>query len=332
MKKVLITGVAGFVGSHLTDRCLDEGWSVLGIDDLSSGLQENLNKALSSKQFKFLKTDLFKSSAVKKVDKWLKNLGISKLNAVVDLTARKIPRYGGRLETILVNFRTTETACELARIYRSKIIFASTSDVYGLSSKLPFKENEEVIFGSSDVARWAYGSSKYLGEQMVWGYHEEHGLPMVILRIFGVYGPRQVGGWKGNAVSAFFEQAIKEKVYEIHGDGRQRRTFLYIDDLINGLTVAIKNDDINGEVINLGSQEEISMNDLAHKIHRLVRPKEKFSTTFVDYKSFTGKKYQDVMIKIPDITAVDKKLNWRPSVSLDDGLKLTANWYQSRIK
>lgn len=332
MKTVLITGAAGFVGSHLTERCLDSGWDVLGIDDFSSGFQENLKKAFNSRRFKFLKTDLVKPYVVKKVDKWLNNLGISKLDSVVDLTARKIPRYGGRLETIRVNLHTTETACELGRIYRSKIIFASTSDVYGLSSKLPFKENQEVTFGSSEVARWAYGASKYLGEQIVWGYHEEYKLPIVILRIFGVYGPRQVRGWKGNAVSAFFEQASQGGGYELHGDGKQTRTFLYIDDLIAGMMAAIINKRFKGEVINLGNLEEISMINLAHKIHRLVRPKEKFLTTLVDYKSFTGREYQDVKIKIPDITAADKKLNWRPSVRLDEGLRLTADWYLSKVK
>ncbi len=332
MRKILITGAAGFVGSHLTEKCLSEGWIVFGVDDFSSGLKENLKKPLNSKRFKFLKTDLSKPHAIKKVDKWLNGLGVSKLNAVVDLTARKIPRYGGRLETVLMNFRTTEAACELARLYRSRIIFASTSDVYGLSPKIPFKEDEEAVFGASSVARWAYGSSKYLGEQLVWGYQEEYGIPAVILRIFGVYGPRQVRGWKGNAVSAFFQQAIGGGEYELHGDGEQTRTFLYIDDLVNGLVAAIKNDDINGEVINLGSQEEISMNDLVYKIHRLFRPEEKFLTTFIDYKAFTGKEYQEVRIKIPDIIKAAKKLNWRQSVSLDDGLKLTANWYLSKIK
>lgn len=329
MKTVLITGAAGFVGSHLADRCLEKGWTVFGIDDFSSGLQENLNKALTSKRFKFLKTDLSKSGSVKKVVKWLKNLGVSKLNPVVDLTARKIPRYGGRLETIRVNLHTTETACELGRIYRSKIVFASTSDVYGLSPELPFKESGEVIFGSSEIARWAYGASKYLGEQMVWGYHEEYKLPIVILRIFGVYGPRQVRGWKGNAVSAFFEQAIQGDGYELHGDGKQTRTFLFIDDLIEAIVKAIANPEIKKEVINLGSREEISMIQLAGNIHHLVRLKEKIRFKRVEYKSFTGRPYQDVRVKLADLKKAAEILDWRPETKLSDGLEKTWKWYQS---
>lgn len=331
MKTVLIIGVAGFVGSHLAESCLSKGWKVVGIDDFSSGKQENL-KGIKDKSFVFIKQDLSKYGSSSLLVKKLISMGSKQVDVVVQLAARKIPRYGHRLETLIVNIETTKSAGELAKYFKARLIFASTSDVYGMSTDLPFQENGNLTFGPSYVARWAYGSSKYVGEQLAYGFSEECGIPIVIVRIFGVYGPRQVEGWKGNAVSAFFQQARKEEEYELHGDGRQTRTFLYIDDLINGLTAAIKNNDINGEVINFGSQEKISMNDLAHKIHRLVRPKEKFSTTFVDHKSFTGNEYQDMTIKIPDIAKADKKLNWRPSFRLDDGLKLTANWYLSRIK
>lgn len=330
MKSILITGAAGFVGSHMVERCLEQGWGVFGVDDFSSGLKKNLQKAAGSDRFEFLKTDLALPDAVATVDKWLKSFGAVRLNTVANLTARKIPRYGGRLETILVNLRTTETACELARLYRSKIVFASTSDVYGLSPKLPFKESGEVTFGPSEVARWAYGAGKYAGEQMVWGYHEEYGLPMAILRIFGVYGPRQVAGWKGNAVSAFFQQAIGGGEYELHGDGKQTRTFLYIDDLIDGLAKAIAPKGIKAEVINLGSSEEISMINLANKIHRLVCPKEKIRFKYVGYKSFTGRPYQDVRVKLPNLILARKLLGWQPKTGLWAGLHKTWEWYQSK--
>lgn len=331
MKTVLIIGSAGFVGSHLTESCLSKGWQVIGVDDFSSGKQDNL-KSIKSKHFIFIKQDLSKSNSAPLLEKKLTKIGIKKVDEIVQLAARKIPRYGKRLETLIVNIETTRSAGDLARHYKARLIFASTSDVYGMSTDLPFEENGNLTFGPSHVARWAYGSSKYIGEQLAYGFSEEFGIPIIVVRIFGVYGPRQMEGWKGNAVSAFFQQARKQEEYELHGDGKQTRTFLYIDDLINGLMAAMKSDDLNGEVINFGSQEKISMNDLAHKIHRLVRPKEKFSTTFVDYKSFTGSEYQDMTIKIPDIAKADKKLNWRPSFRLDDGLKLTANWYLSIIK
>lgn len=328
MKTVLITGVAGFVGSHLAESCLSKGWRVVGVDDFSSGKQENLEESLKNKFFVFIKHDLSKLNSFSLLIKKLTKIGIKKVDEIVQLAARKIPRYGKRLETLIVNIETIRSAGDLARHYKARLIFASTSDVYGLSSDLPFKENGNLIFGPSYVARWAYGSSKYVGEQLAYGFSEEYGISIVIVRIFGVYGPRQVIGWKGNAVSAFFEQAIQGGGYELHGDGKQTRTFLFIDDLIGAMVKTIANPEIKKEVINLGSMEEISMIQLAGNIHHLVRLKEKIRFKHVEYQSFTGRPYQDVRVKLPDLKKAAEFLDWRPETKLSDGLEKTWKWYQ----
>ena len=329
MKSILITGAAGFVGSHLVDRCLLTGYKVIGVDDFSCGLKENLKSAMKSKHFYFKKLDLTKLHAVENICNFLKRKGNTKVDAVIHLAAKKIPRYGGRLLCLQVNVNSTQTACEVAKKYHSKIIFASTSDVYGMNPDLPFTERSNSIFGPSSVGRWAYGSSKYLDEQLLFGYQEQFGIPIIILRIFSVYGPRQVKGYLGNAMSAFFEQAIEKKKFELHSDGKQTRSFIFIDDLIEGIIKSITCSKAINQVINLGNVEQITMKNLASKIHRLVNQDKKFEYKYVSYNSFTGKEYQDVRDKLPDISQASKLLRWKPLVGLEEGLARTVNWYLS---
>lgn len=329
MKSILITGAAGFVGSHLCEQCLKDGYRVVGIDDLSMKNIDNLKWCQNQDNFHFLKIDLIKEGSIKKIYQFVKNRKIKRLETVVHLAAKKIPRYGNRNETIRANFNTTEITCEVAKMYRAKIIFASTSDVYGLTTQFPFIENGNAVFGPSWVGRWSYGASKYLSEQYLWGWQEENNLPIVILRIFGVYGPRQVKGYLGNAVSAFFEQAMENKIFELHGDGKQTRSFVFIDDLIRGIMKAINRKSANNRIINIGNLEEISMKSLARKIYHLVKSKGVPKYKLVEYNSFTGKEYQDIMAKLPDLTIAKKYLGWNPTISLNDGLKQTAIWYSS---
>lgn len=332
MKTVLISGAAGFVGSHLVDRCLQDGYRVVGIDDFSSGLRENLSAASRSNRFSLLTRDLTRPNAVSSILSFLKTHRIPTIHSVVHLAAEKIPRYGKRLRTLRVNILSTFSALELAKEYHSTFVFASTSDVYGLTPTFPFREDSSVIFGPSEVARWAYGSSKYLGEQLSYAYHEEYGVPIVLLRIFGVYGPRQVRGWKGNAVSAFFEQAAKKVPYKIHGTGSQTRSFLCIDDLIEAMKTVLAESWGKPVIINIGSRETISMRELARVIHRLMRPKILFVSRRVSYQSFTGHPYQDIERKLPDLQRARKLLRWKPQITLQDGLQRTATWYKKRTR
>ena len=329
MKSVLIIGAAGFVGSHLTESCLSKNWKVIGVDDFSSGKPENL-KDINNKKFIFVNQDLSKSNSANSLIKKLIKAGIDKVDEVIHLAARKIPRYGKRLETLIINIETTRSAGELARHYKSRLIFASTSDVYGLSTDLSFEENGNIVFGPSHVARWAYGASKYIGEQFAYGFSEEYGIPIVIVRIFGVYGPRQVEGWKGNAVSAFFEQALNKKVYEIHGNGKQTRSFLYISDLIDLLMLILHSVGKDSQIINAGNNESVSMIVLTKKIHQLIHGKSKFTYKLIGYSSFTGKEYQDVMVKNPDLKYVTDTYGWMPKVDLTLGLVKTWNWYEKQ--
>ena len=327
MKTILITGAAGFVGYHLSQRCLKAGYRVVGVDDMSQGMTTNLDDCRKQKNFYFLKADLTKMSAIRRIGKLLSELEIKKIESIIHLAAKKIPRYGGRNNTILANFNTTVVACGIGSKFRAKIIFASTSDVYGLTPEKPFKETGNAVFGPSFVGRWSYGASKYLSEQLLWGYNEEFDLPVIILRIFGVYGPRQVKGWKGNAVSAFIEQAENGVKMDLHGDGKQTRSFVYIDDLIEAILLAVKLKTAENRIINIGSTEIISMEKLADKISQLVNGDKKIDYNYVSYNSFTGKVYQDIIAKLPSLEIAKKYLSWEPKTDLDKGLKKTVNWY-----
>lgn len=313
--KILITGAAGFVGSHLAEALISKSYKVIGIDDLSKGSEKNLQTVINHKNFFFFKKDITKIS---------KNL-FSDLDVIVHLAAAKIPRYGTRLETLLTNVKGTERILEIAKLRRSKVILASTSDVYGKNPKLPFAENSDLVLGPPDVARWAYAVSKIFDEHLCFGYWKEYKVPFVAIRLFGVYGPKQHRTWWGGPQALFIDKIMAQEEVEIHGDGKQTRTFVYVDDVADALIKAIESEKAKNQVINIGTTEEISVIKLAKLIARITKKPLKIKK--VPYESFTGEKYEDVQRRIPEIKRARELLDWQPKVSLTEGLKRTINWH-----
>ncbi len=312
-----VTGAAGFIGSHLCEALIDKGYIVIGADNLSKGDKDNLKSLQRSKNFSFHKTDITNSHKISKAFK--------SVNVIVHLAAVKIPRYGNRLDTLLVNTKGTENILEIARINKSKVIFASTSDVYGKNPTIPFKEDSDLLLGSTEVARWAYAVSKILDEHLCFAYSEQYKIPFVILRLFGVYGPRQHRSWWGGPQSLFIDAILRDKPVEIHGDGKQTRSFIYIDDVIEAIIKSIELQKISREIINIGTDKEISIIDLAQLIAQLLGRPLKIKK--VKYKSFTGKKYEDVLRRVPDIKKAKLLLDWTPKVSMETGLDKTIDWH-----
>lgn len=318
---VLVTGVAGFLGSHLADRLLAAGHAVVGLDDLSTGSRAHLAGALANPRFRLLERDVTAAGA-------FADLG-APAAAVVHLAARKIPRYGDALTTLRVNAHGTEQALELARRTGAAFVLASTSDVYGQGATVPFAEDGPCVLGSPAVARWAYAGSKLFAEQLAFAYREAHGVPITILRLFGVYGPREHPSWLGGAPAVFIEAALGGTPLPLHGDGRQTRTFLYVDDAVAALAAAVERPAARGQVINVGATEEIEIRQLAELVVRLAGTGP-LRTRLVPYESFTGRPYEDVRRRVPDVRRCAALLGVRPTVSLEVGLGHAIAWHRAR--
>ena len=311
-----MTGGAGFIGSHLCDSLLKSGFFIRCYDDLSYGSEANLEEFRDNPGFEFFHNDVCDIDSVEKA--------MSGASLVFHLAARKIPRYGGALETLRINNDGTRNIYQAARKHGCKVILASTSDVYGKGNP-PFKETDDLLIGRSDSRRWSYAVSKIFDEHLAMACHTEQAVETVVLRFFGTYGPRHHRSWWGGPQSVFIDQVLKGEKITIHGDGKQTRSFTYIDDLIAGIMAAASNEKTNGEIINLGSDEEISIIDLAKIINELIRPGKEPNIEYVPYENFGGK-YEDVRRRIPDLAKAQELLGYGWSIRLKDGLAKTIEW------
>jgi UDP-glucose 4-epimerase len=320
-KKILVTGVAGFLGSHLLDKLLGSGHEVTGIDNLSMGKQENIAGHLCSKAFQFLRRDVTEPSTFQNVEK--------DFDCLVHLAAFKIPRYGKAIDTLRINYKGIENVLEFARQVGCKCVLASTSDVYGRNPKLPFHEDDDSVLGSSKVARWSYAVSKLFDEHLAFAYQESFGIPVTVLRFFGSYGPRHHLSWWGGPQAVFIDAVLNDREIPIHGDGLQTRSFTYVSDTVEGTYAAIVNPEANGEIFNIGSTHEITILELAKTIKRLSKTHGELKLKFVPYESFTGRRYEDVRRRVPDVSRCERILGVKAKVGLEEGLARTIEWQRN---
>jgi UDP-glucose 4-epimerase len=322
-KKFLITGAAGFLGANLVERVVADGHSVLAMDNLSMGKLANLEGLLGRPGVEFLQADVTQSSAFEKV--------AGDYDVICHLAAFKIPRYGKAIDTLKINYQGTENALEYARRTGCKAVLASTSDVYGRNPKLPFsEEGSDSVIGSSKSPRWAYAVSKLFDEHLGLAYADAYGFPVTILRFFGSYGPRQHLSWWAGPQSVFIDCVLNDKPIPVHGDGLQTRSFTYVTDTVEGIYQSMIRDQANGEIINIGNTQEITILELAKKIKRLSGTPGELKIDFTPYASFSGKKYEDVMRRVPDVSLCEKLLGVKAQVDIDDGLARTIEW-QRRV-
>jgi UDP-glucose 4-epimerase len=320
-KKILVTGVAGFLGSHLLDKLLASDHKVVGIDNLSMGKQENIARHVYNKAFQFLQKDVTEPST-------FQGLG-EDFDCLVHLAAFKIPRYGKAIDTLRINYKGIENVLEFASQVGCKCVLASTSDVYGRNPKLPFHEDDDSVLGSSKVARWSYAVSKLFDEHLAFAYQESFGFPVTVLRFFGSYGPRHHLSWWGGPQSVFIDAVLNDREIPIHGDGLQTRSFTYVSDTVEGIYAAIVKREANGEIFNIGSTHEITILELAKMIKRLSRTPGELKLKFVPYESFTGRKYEDVRRRVPDVSRCERILRVRAKVALEEGLVRTIEWQRN---
>lgn len=323
MKKVLITGVAGFIGSNLAKELLAKGYDVAGIDNYSQGFKRNIEELFDNPAFKFYEGDVCDKRFIESI--------VDGSECIFHLAAYKIPRYGGALDTLNINTKGTESILEVAQRYNCKVVFSSTSDVYGKNPAIPFSEESDLVLGQTNIKRWSYSVSKIFDEHLCFAYQEKFNLPIIILRYFGVYGPNQNLTWWGGPQSVFIDCALRKKPLPIHGSGKQMRSFTYISDIVKSTITAVENKNTIGEVLNIGNEREISIIDLGRMIWRMINPKEEPVFEFVSYQSFSGK-YEDVLTRKPDCSKAMKILGVSPQIDLEDGLPITIDWQRQFIK
>jgi UDP-glucose 4-epimerase len=318
-RTITVTGVAGFLGSNLLERLLAKGHTVIGIDNLSMGHVSNLATFLGHERFQFVQADVTDPAVFDEIH--------ADVGLVVHLAAFKIPRYGKAIDTLRINYHATENVLEFARRHGSKCVVASTSDVYGRNPEVPFsEERSDLVIGSSLSPRWGYAVSKLFDEHLAFAYADRYGFPVVVLRIFGSYGPRQPLSWWGGPPPVFIDAVLNDKVIPIHGDGQQTRSFTYVSDTIDGIYAAMMRGEANGRVLNIGHDEEVTILDLAKRIKELSGTAGALKYELVPYESFTGKKYEDVRRRVPDTALAQDVLGFRARVGLDEGLRRTIAW------
>jgi UDP-glucose 4-epimerase len=320
--KIMITGVAGFIGSNLAEALLNEGYEVVGIDNMSQGELLNIVNLKKFSKFNHLTLDIRNKGDMVKVAEGC--------NVIVHLAAYKIPRYSDALDTLMINSMGSENVFEAARLNGARVIAASTSDVYGKNPQLPFSEMSDLVIGNPTIRRWSYAISKMFEEQLLFAYHDRYKLDFVATRFFGGYGPNQNLTWWGGPQSVFINSALDDKEIEVHGTGLQTRSFTFISDHVDGLVGIIKHPEVNNIVLNLGATREITILELADLIWRLVRGDEKPKIKLIPYASFGN--YEDVNRRIPDITRAQKLIDFQPKVDLETGLKKTIMWQIQRRK
>jgi len=316
---VVVTGVAGFLGSNLLERLLEQGHAVTGIDNLSMGHISNIEPFLADKRFRFIQADAMDSTVFERID--------GAADILVHLAAFKIPRYGKAIDTLRINYHATENVLEYARRAGCKCVLASTSDVYGRNPQVPFsEEHSDSVIGSSLSPRWAYAVSKLFDEHLALAYADAYGFPVVLLRFFGSYGPRQPLSWWGGPPPVFIDAVLTDKVIPIHGDGQQTRSFTYVSDTIDGIYAAMVREQANGQVLNIGNDEEVTILELARRIKAASGTPGELKYELVPYESFTGKRYEDVRRRVPDTTLSERLLGVRARIGLDEGLRRTIAW------
>jgi UDP-glucose 4-epimerase len=317
--KALLTGGAGFIGSHLTDSLLERGWTVTAVDNLSKGRRGNIEHVLGRDDYTFVEMDC------RELDRMLA-LG-SGSDVVVNLAATKIPRYGSALDNLTVNLQANRTALEVAHQSEAKFVLASTSDVYGKNPDIPFREDGDSVIGPSTTPRWSYGVTKLTDEHMAFAYQDEYHLPVTILRFFGSYGERQYLNWWGGPQGVFLEAIAKGEPIEVHGDGRQTRCFTHIDDMVEATARAIERTEANGQIINVGNDQEITIRDLAELMHEISGVGGEPNIEYVAYESFS-RDYQDVLRRVPDLTKQRELLGFEPRIGLEEGIRRLWDWYR----
>jgi UDP-glucose 4-epimerase len=310
--KILITGGAGFIGSHLADACIARGDEVFVIDDLSTGSLENIEQLADHPRF-HCTIDSVRNEEV------LETL-VDSCDVIFHLAAAVGVKLivESPVRTIETNVRGTEVVLAAAARQRKRILIASTSEVYGLSEQVPFREDGNLVMGASTKGRWSYACSKAIDEFLALAYFREKDLPAIIVRLFNTVGPRQIGRY-GMVVPTLVSQALAGEPLTVYGNGRQTRCFGFVGDVVESLLRLIDHPDTPGEVFNIGSTEEVSITQLAERILALTGSRSQI--VYVPYSEAYEEGFEDMPRRVPDTSKAARVLGFHPRTSLDDILR-----------
>jgi len=303
----LITGGAGFIGSHLSDKLIAEGHKVTVLDDLSTGKYENVKYLEGNPDFQLVVGTILNESLVDKL--------AERCDAIFHLAAAVGVELivNHPLESLTTNIKGSEIVLDMAHRYHKKVLITSTSEIYGKNTDGPLKEDQDRILGSPLKSRWGYSTAKAVDEMLAYIYWKEKHVPTVIVRLFNTVGPRQSGAY-GMVLPRFVKQALENKDITVYGSGKQSRCFLHVKDVVSTLPKLIESQKAYGQVFNIGSQEEITIEGLAKKVIEITGSRSKI--VLIPYEKAYEEGFEDMERRIPDTTKIHNLLGFKPTADL----------------
>lgn len=320
-KKILITGGAGFIGSHLVEKLLEKGEEVFIIDDLSTGTLENISHLKENQNFHFIEGSV--------LDEKLMAETIEKVDEIYHLAAAVGVKLilGRPLHSLLTNIKGTEIVLREAVKRNANVLITSSSEVCGKGDQMPFHEEDDRTYGSVYNDRWVYAFSKAVDEFLGLAYWREKKLPVVVVRLFNVIGPRQTGFY-GMVAPTFVKQALKREAITVFGDGEQSRCFADIEDVTGALINLMATERARGQVFNLGSDREVTMNQLAEMIKKQTASSSEI--THIPYEKAYADGYEDFKQRVPDITKIKDLIGYQPKFTLEESLKKIIDYFHEK--
>ena len=319
--RILITGGAGFLGSHLVDALLARGHEVVALDDVSAGAEEKILQHRDRRQFQFVRDSVLNEAVA---DGCINRCeAVYHLAAVVGVHHYVINPYA----VLNVNVNGTQIVLRAAHKYGRKVLFTSTSEVYGRNPRVPYGEDDDRVLGSTRIDRWCYSTSKAVGEHFCFAYRKL-GLQTAIVRYFNVYGPRMDKLDTGRVVTIFLGAILRNEPVKVVGDGSQTRCFTYVDDAVEGTIRAAELPAGEGDIFNIGTDRETTILALAQRMIALAGSSSTIVT--VPQEQIYGKSYEDIQRRAPDVHRAERLLGWRASTSLDEGLRKTIAWFKAQ--
>lgn len=312
--RILVTGGAGFIGSHLCEALLQRGHEVWALDDLSTGRLENLRTFERHPRFRFLEGTVCDSALV--------NGLVVQSDQVFHLAAAVGVKYvlENPLRSLITNIRGSEVVLEACDLHRRKAMLFSSSEVYGKGVNVPFSEDDDRLMGPTHILRWSYACGKAVDECLAQAYYQQRRLPVVVVRCFNTCGPRQSGAY-GMVIPNMITRALRQEPILVFGDGEQSRCFSAVSDVVDGALLLSESKEAEGEVFNVGTDEEITVRELAHKIKAMCESRS--TIEYVPYEQVYGRSFEDMRRRVPDLGKIRRIVGYRPRVSLDQLLEIT---------